>query len=230
MDAHLDSIVEQHVEEATFLWTQRDNAVHAPNYSPQQFTDLDERLEAHIDGLRVAGEEGVKTAETILDNEGAEDFFPAAVLAIEARDGRFDVLGRVRVPQERRTGELTDDDDGPVDEVRRIDLDQLAAQLPGDVPPVYLDLVESRPQVTPADPLPVPPPTLDEGPHLSYAIQWFIFAACVLIGWVLAVRRSLATRRRAATSAPDDVTGGPAEQTSSGSPTSDDVASATTPT
>jgi len=147
-----------------------------------------------------------------------------------APDGRFDVLGRVRVPQERRTGELTDDDDGPVDEVRRIDLDQLAAQLPGDVPPVYLDLVESRPQVTPADPLPVPPPTLDEGPHLSYAIQWFIFAACVLIGWVLAVRRSLATRRRAATSAPDDVTGGPAEQTSSGSPTSDDVASATTPT
>ena len=147
-----------------------------------------------------------------------------------APDGRFDVLGRVRVPQERRTGELTDDADGPVDEVRRIDLDQLAAQLPGGVPPVYLDLVESRPQVTPADPLPVPPPTLDEGPHLSYAIQWFIFAACVLIGWVLAVRRSLATRRRAANSAPDELTGGPAEQTSSGSPTSDDVASATTPT
>jgi uncharacterized protein (TIGR02270 family) len=92
MDTHLDSIVQQHLEEATFLWTQRDNAVHAPNYSPQQFADLDERLEAHIDGLRVAGEEGSEIAESVLNNGGAEDYFPAAVLAIEAQDDRFDML------------------------------------------------------------------------------------------------------------------------------------------
>jgi cytochrome oxidase assembly protein ShyY1 len=149
-----------------------------------------------------------------------------------APSGRFDVLGRVRVPQERRTGELTDNAEGPVEEVRRIDLDQLAAQLPGDLPPVYLDLVDSRPEGAPTDPVPVPAPTLDEGPHLSYAIQWFIFATCVLIGWVLAVRRSLATRRRAVTRNGEtgDVRDEPDERTSSGSPTSDDVASATTPT
>jgi surfeit locus 1 family protein len=28
----------------------------------------------------------------------------------------------------------------------------------------------------------LPPPALDEGPHLSYAIQWFSFAAIALIG------------------------------------------------
>ena len=28
----------------------------------------------------------------------------------------------------------------------------------------------------------LPAPTLDEGPHLSYAIQWFAFAAIALIG------------------------------------------------
>src|SRR6056297_678260 len=111
-------------------------------------------------------------------------------------DGRVDVLARVRLPQERRTGELTDSSDGPVAEVRRIDLDQLAAQLPGTVPPIYLDLIDSRPAITPADPLPVPAPTLDDGPHLSYAVQWFIFAGCVLVGWVLALRRSITTNRQ----------------------------------
>lgn len=110
-------------------------------------------------------------------------------------EGQVDVLARVRLPQERQTGELTDPDEGPVTEVRRVDLDQLAAQLPGEVAPVYLDLIDARPEIAATDPLPVPPPTLDEGPHLSYAIQWFIFAGCVLIGWVLAVRRSISTNR-----------------------------------
>ena len=109
-----------------------------------------------------------------------------------------EVLARVRVPQSRQRGELTDaaTSDAPITEVRRIDLDQLAAQLPGDVAPVYLDLIDAIPAPGPEDPLPVPAPSLDEGPHLSYAAQWFIFATCVLAGWVLAVRRSIRSRRR----------------------------------
>ncbi|MFM8483032.1 MAG: hypothetical protein ACKOBT_06775, partial [Actinomycetota bacterium] len=43
---------------------------------------------------------------------------------------------------------------------------------------------------------PVAAPELSDGPHLSYAIQWLIFAAAVVIGWVLAVRRSYVTRPR----------------------------------
>jgi uncharacterized protein (TIGR02270 family) len=83
---------EQYAEEAAFLWLQRTNAINAPNYSPQQFADLDERLEAHIDGLRVAGGEGWNLAEGALKNGGPEDFFNAAVLALEAQDGRFEAL------------------------------------------------------------------------------------------------------------------------------------------
>jgi uncharacterized protein (TIGR02270 family) len=86
------AIITEHAEEASFLWLQRAFAVNAPNYSPKQFADLDERLEAHIDGLRVAGDEGWKIVEQGLDNEGPEDFFAAGVLAIEAKDGRFDAL------------------------------------------------------------------------------------------------------------------------------------------
>jgi uncharacterized protein (TIGR02270 family) len=88
----LDTFVAEHADEASFLWLQRGSAVHAPNYGPTQFADLDERLEAHIDGLRVAGEAGWTLAEAALDNEGPEDFFPAAVLAIEATDDRLPAI------------------------------------------------------------------------------------------------------------------------------------------
>lgn len=88
----LPNAVGEHADEAGFLWLQRVAAVHAPNYAPQQFADLDERLDAHIDGLRVAGDEAWKLAEAGLDNEEPEDFFVAAVLALEATDDRFEKL------------------------------------------------------------------------------------------------------------------------------------------
>ena len=34
----------------------------------------------------------------------------------------------------------------------------------------------------------VPPPTLDEGPHLSYALQWFSFATVFVVGFVAFAR------------------------------------------
>lgn len=146
-----------------------------------------------------------------------------------APDGDVEVLGRIRVPTERQRGGLTDSADGPVTEVRRVDLGLLEQQLPGDVAPVYLDLIGSVPNVAPGDPAPVPAPTIDEGPHLSYAVQWLIFATAVLIGWILAIRRSLATRRRVAAKKQAAVTDAGGERTRPDSPTPSDAASATTP-
>ena len=91
-DPPIAAMLEDHAAEASFLWLQRASAVHAPNYNPHQFADLDENLAAHIDGLRVAGDEGWQHALALTDNEGPEDFFVAAVLAIEAVDSRFDDL------------------------------------------------------------------------------------------------------------------------------------------
>lgn len=88
----LAEVIAEHADEAAFLWLQRTHAVHAPNYSPSQFADLDERLAAHVDGLRVAGDDGWRCAAYALENEGPEDFFPAAVLAIESTDAHFDDL------------------------------------------------------------------------------------------------------------------------------------------
>jgi cytochrome oxidase assembly protein ShyY1 len=123
-------------------------------------------------------------------------FVPYTADVPPAPSGRVAIDGRVRPSQERRTGQLTDPGDGDLTEIQRIDIPRLAPQLPGDVVDVYVDLLASNPPEAGGIPEPVVAPDLSEGPHLSYAVQWFIFAACAVVGWVLAVRRSIASRRR----------------------------------
>jgi surfeit locus 1 family protein len=57
----------------------------------------------------------------------------------------------------------------------RLDLPALRKRLPYPVLSVYLRQVPG-PGV-PSFPRRVDPPAIDEGPHLSYAVQWFLFAA-----------------------------------------------------
>lgn len=109
----------------------------------------------------------------------------------------IEIVARLRASQERRLGQLSDAADGELTIAQRVDIDRLAAQMPGDVVPMYVDLIESVPAEVGGAPEPVARPTLGEGNHMSYAVQWFIFAAAVAVGWVLAVRRSIATRRAA---------------------------------
>ena len=66
----LTHIVEQHAEEAAFLWLLRDKAVDAPHYKRHHLARLDERVEAHVDGLRVAGEAGREIAWSQLQQWG----------------------------------------------------------------------------------------------------------------------------------------------------------------
>lgn len=78
----------------------------------------------------------------------------------------------------------------------RFDGDAMRAQLPYPVAAVYLRAT-SPPEVPgsatppPRPPVTLDPPSLDPGPHLSYAIQWFSFALIFLVGWAaLLVRRA----------------------------------------
>ena len=82
--AVIESIVEQHAEEAAFLWILRDAAVQAPHYSLNDLADLDERVEAHIDGLRVAGDAGWSICVNALEQEEPGEVFAAAFLAFES--------------------------------------------------------------------------------------------------------------------------------------------------
>lgn len=82
----ISKIVDQHFEEASFLWLLRDRAVSAPHYSLKDLAKLDDRVEAHIDGLRVAGEVGWELIEPSLEQGEPGEVFAAAVLAFESLD------------------------------------------------------------------------------------------------------------------------------------------------
>src|SRR5262249_12351904 len=75
-------IVEQHAEETAFLWTQRDRAgMPSSQYTLRELAVLDERVEAHLDGLRVAGTAGWEICEQAMLEGEAGEAFAAASLA-----------------------------------------------------------------------------------------------------------------------------------------------------
>lgn len=58
MDSIIEPIITQHAEKADFLWLLRERAVGALHYNLKELADHDERVEAHVEGLRIAGELG----------------------------------------------------------------------------------------------------------------------------------------------------------------------------
>src|SRR3981081_1670385 len=81
----IPGIVDRHFEEAAFLWRLRQRGSVAPDWLLADLMDLDERLEAHVDGLRGAGAYGWRASEDALDR-GAGEVFVAGLLAIESRE------------------------------------------------------------------------------------------------------------------------------------------------
>lgn len=83
----ITDIIEQHAEDAAFLWCLRDAATEQPQYTLRHLADLEERIEAHIDGLRVAGKAGLATAWAHLDQYGGPgELFVVATLSLESRN------------------------------------------------------------------------------------------------------------------------------------------------
>ncbi len=120
---------------------------------------------------------------------------PLGQTSAAAPAGEVDIVGRLRPSQTRHTGGLSDPATGELTQAQRVDIPRLAPQLPGPVVPMYVELVASTPAEASPAPIPLSLPELTEGPHLSYAVQWFTFSLAVVVGWVLAVRKSLKARR-----------------------------------
>ena len=81
--------------------------------------------------------------------------------------------------------------------VARLSHDAVARVLPYPVAAVYVIALAGADTTTAPDRiarLTVPP--LDEGPHLSYAIQWFAFATVALVGAGFVIRQARETARR----------------------------------
>ncbi len=76
----------------------------------------------------------------------------------------------------------------PQREWYRLDIAALQAQMPYELLPFYLALLPDDPPTGP--PFRNPPEIiLDEGPHLGYAIQWFLFAVVVPVVYGVQVWR-----------------------------------------
>ncbi len=117
------------------------------------------------------------------------------VAGAEPPAGDVTVTGWLRATQVRRGVGPTDPPTGVLARISRVDLARLATQIDAEVQPMWVQLSTQEPPQPGPYPRPVPPPAPGDGPpHLSYAVQWFAFAAVVVVGYPVLLTRT-ATRR-----------------------------------
>jgi surfeit locus 1 family protein len=124
---------------------------------------------------------------TLVVNRGFQFAEGGAVEPEPAPGGPVAVEGTVTTWEGEGCGVRTDDAGTPVGMacLRRSAAEQAFG---ADVLPIVVQRQRSEP--APVDVLaPVPLPELDAGPHRSYAVQWFIFAALTGVVYLLILRR-----------------------------------------
>lgn len=96
--------------------------------------------------------------------------------------GQVDVVGRIRLSEQVRTARPVQL--GERMAVAAVDVQQLSETAAVPLYPVYVELTEQSPPPGAAPEL-IDAPPVEAGPHLAYAVQWFLFAALVPVGlWV----------------------------------------------
>lgn len=132
--------------------------------------------------------------------------FRAVPDTYDVPDGEVEVTGLLHRSQERGTLGATDPPGGVLESLARVDLDRLGQQVDGDLMPVWVQLIEAELAAPDPSPTPLAPPVVnDEGSHLSYAVQWFIFASIALGGYPMILRR--AAREHTGVRSSDDAPG-----------------------
>jgi len=77
---------------------------------------------------------------------------------------------------------------------RRMDARELPKAFPYPIAMFYIVAQrDSSAAPAPGAPVRLPPPSLDEGPHLNYAIQWFAFALIAIVGASVMIHRERRT-------------------------------------
>lgn len=94
-------------------------------------------------------------------------------------------------------GRIAETGPGDTPEISRMDLDRFTEVSGVDVEDVWIRLRAQSPPQPEGLPEPVPDPDLTEGPHLSYAFQWFFFSAGAVVVYALILRRAVTGRQEA---------------------------------
>jgi cytochrome oxidase assembly protein ShyY1 len=151
--------------------------------------------------LRLPDGNGVIVVRGFLPSQGTLQAVPADA---EPSSGQVTVDGLVQETQTRGLIGPTDPSGVRLSDIARVDVERLQQQVPYHLYPVWLQLTSSSPAQAGSEPEVLPPPTLDEGPHFSYAVQWFIFSTIAVIGYPLILRRAARNRELAADDDTDD--------------------------
>jgi uncharacterized protein (TIGR02270 family) len=73
-------VISQHADETAFLWDLRGKIIYDPYYSLADVAEFDNRIEANLDGLQIAGDAGWEICKDAFDQEDAGALFALAVL------------------------------------------------------------------------------------------------------------------------------------------------------
>jgi cytochrome oxidase assembly protein ShyY1 len=113
---------------------------------------------------------------------------------VEVPDGQVTVTGLLLPSESRGDYGPRDPAEGALTNLARADIERMQRQFDEPLVPAYVQLTEQDPEPGRAAPALLPLPAVDEGPHLSYAIQWFFFAGIGLVGYPIILRRAARDR------------------------------------
>jgi len=85
MTAYRD-VYEQYVEEASFLWVLRSVVIEQPHYTKADMNELEQRIEAQLDGLMTSVEVAWEICLEALELEESGEVFTSAVIAFRSHD------------------------------------------------------------------------------------------------------------------------------------------------
>ena len=117
----------------------------------------------------------------------ADQASPQAIAQLEEPAGA-PVLGLIKPSQAPPNGQPSTPPATPQSEWFRIDIPAIQAQMPYALEPAWIQQLPETGR--PIDKLPIreEPMALDEGNHMSYAVQWFSFALIAGFGYIMFVR------------------------------------------
>lgn len=121
----------------------------------------------------------------------------------KAPEGMVSVRGLLMPSQTRGRFGPHDPATGHLTTLARADLARLQNQVGERLYPLYLQLAAQEPPPAEGAPLLLPAPERTEGPHFSYAMQWFFFTIIGVVSYVLIIRRTARERDRNGPAADD---------------------------